>query len=466
MSLNRLFVPVMVVVTMAQAAAPAAAASQDLAASSGSAASSGPTPQETASRRDRLVAELRKELSAGERGLFYLTGGSPKGLEETRQTPSFYYLTGVDLPGAALVLGFDDRTMWERLYLKSRDSVESRWSGMGLGPGGVDPNTQGPDEVKRRTMEATGFSGESRKMPSTVSDAARLRDDLSVQLGSAGALFLVYEPPGLDDPPTAESALVSDIRARYPQIRILKAGPALTRLRLVKSPAEIESIRRAVEITCEAQKEAMRAIRPGINEYEIEGLVEYVFTRSGARFQAFPTIVGSGPNACVIHYNRNDRTIKESDLVVIDAGAEFGHYAADVTRTMPASGRFSAEQLKVYRAVLRAQSETKSLVKPGATIRELHEKAASVLGEEGLREKFLHGCCHFVGLDVHDVGDRSVALAPGMVLTVEPGAYIPEKEIGVRIEDTFLVTENGYEQLSACVPSDPVEVEKEMARRR
>jgi Xaa-Pro aminopeptidase len=200
-----------------------------------------------------------------------------------------------------------------------------------------------------------------------------------------------------------------------------------------------------------------------MKEFEVEAVVEYVFTRSGARFPAFPTIVGSGPNSCVLHYTRNDRTIEAGDLIVLDAGAEFGRYAADVTRTLPASGRFSDEQLRVYRAVLRAQEEARSLLRPGVRIRDLHERAAKVLEEAGLREAFLHGCCHFVGLDVHDRGSRDVELAPGMVLTIEPGAYLVDRGFGVRIEDTFLVTEDRHERLSACVPSAPEEVEAEMA---
>src|SRR5262249_25648707 len=159
-------------------------------------------------------------------------------------------------------------------------------------------------------------------------------------------------------------------------------------------------------------------------------ILEYVFTRSGARYSAYPAIVGSGPNSCILHYFRNNRAIGPDDLVLIDAGAEYGRYAIDVTRTFPASGRFSTEQRRVYDAVLKAQTEAKSLLRPGARIRDLQERAQKVLDDAGLGDRFLHGCCHFVGLDVHDVGDRDALLAPGMVLTIEPGAYIAEKGLG------------------------------------
>ncbi len=416
-------------------------------------------------RRDRLVAELRKELRSGESGVFHLRGAEADDLEEFRQDSSFYYLTGLEKSGAGMLISFDETSMVESLFLPARDPAAERWSGVALGPGGVDPTTLAPDGDRRRTLEATGFRGGGKGGSAGVEAIAAMRAALSARLGAGAALFLAYEPPALDDPPTRESALVAEVRARYPQVRIVPAGAALARLRVVKSAEEIEAIRKAAAITCEAQRAAMRTVRPGMKEHEVEAIVEYVFTRAGGRFPSFPTIVGSGPNACTLHYDRNDRTIRDGDLVLLDAGAEYAHYAADVTRTLPASGRFSDEQRRVYDAVLRAQSEARRLVRPGARIADIQARTAKVLDEEGFGDRFLHGCCHFVGLDVHDVGDRSTPLAPGMVLTVEPGVYIAEKGIGVRIEDMFLITEGGYEPLSDCVPSDPAQVESEMSRR-
>ena len=418
-----------------------------------------------AERRDRLVSALRKDLRPGEKGIFHILATPPSDLAETRQNSDFFYLTGLHTPGAGLLIFFDERTMSERLYLRRRDPASERWTGAALSPGGIDPNSLGPNEERRRAMVLTGFGSEDRGAHSMVSEIGALRQDLSYALRDGSILFLSYEPPALDDAPTPESSLVAEIRARYPQARIVSAREALTSLRLVKSREEIEAIRRAVSITCEAQRAAMRTIRPGMKEYEIEAVIEYVFTRSGARSTAFPTMVGSGPNSCVFHYDRNERTIEEGDLVVIDAGAEYGRYAADITRTLPASGRFTDDQIRLYRAVLRAQGEAKALVRPGSRIRDIHDRAAAVLAEEGLKERLLHGCCHFVGLDAHDVGDRDVLLAPGMVLTVEPGVYIPEKEIGVRVEDLFLVTEGGAEQLSACAPSTVEDLLAEMSRK-
>jgi len=425
------------------------------------------SPETARLRRDRLVAELRKQLQPGESGVFYLMGAPPTDLEEFRQTSDFHYLTGLDAPGAGMLVRFgtDNDKMTEHLYLPARNRASEKWVGEAIGPGDLEGDTTAPNEERRRTIEMTGFRGAGAGDASSVGPILSMRRALSSMLARSSALFLDHEPPGLDDPETAESRLAAEVHERYPQVRILAATGGLTRLRLVKSPEEIESIRKAAAITCEGHRAAMRMLRPGMREYEIEAVLEYVFTRSGARYSSYPAIVGSGPNSCILHYFRNGRKIEPGDLVLIDAAAEYDRYAMDVTRTLPATGHFTAEQRRVYDAVLKAQREALELVRPGSTIRDIHERAQKVLDQAGLGDKFLHGCCHYVGLDVHDVGDNTTPLAPGMVLTVEPGAYLTEKGFGVRIEDTVLVTETGHEILSDCVPKDPDDVEKEMTHR-
>jgi len=278
---------------------------------------------------------------------------------------------------------------------------------------------------------------------------------------------LVVFLPGEEDEDKAagrpEERLLAPVREAGVPFRTESAHPALTRLRLVKSAGEIAAIRRAVEITCAGQRAAMRAMAPELREYEIEAVVEFEFTRAGARFNAFPTIVGSGPNSCVLHYSSNERMILPGEVVVIDAGAEYGGYAADVTRTLPSSGAFDAKQSRIYAAVLSAQRAGLALVRPGSSLREVNERVNTVLKEKNLDQHVVHSCCHFVGLDVHDLGSRDAVLEPGMVLTVEPGVYIPKREIGVRIEDTVLVVPGGHEVLSACAPKDPEELKAEMA---
>jgi Xaa-Pro aminopeptidase len=224
-------------------------------------------------------------------------------------------------------------------------------------------------------------------------------------------------------------------------------------------------LRRATRISGDAIVEALRSAEPGMNERDIEALVLYIFRREGADRPGYPSIVGSGPNSCILHYHENERTMAEGDLVVLDVGAEYRRYTADVTRTFPVSGRFTAEQRRVYEAVLRAQDAAIAAVRPGARISDVHAAAWRSLDKDGLARHFPHGTSHWLGLDVHDVGRYETRLAPGMVLTVEPGAYLADTATGVRIEDDVLVTEDGCEVLTGWIPRDPDEIERLMAEK-
>jgi Xaa-Pro aminopeptidase len=282
----------------------------------------------------------------------------------------------------------------------------------------------------------------------------------------------------------------------------------LHEMRLVKTADDIELLRRAIDITCEGHLAAIRALRPGVHEYEIEAAIRYVFRKNGSPRSGYPPIVASAANATVLHYTTNNRRIEDGDLVLIDAGAEFGYYTGDVTRTLPARGSFTEDQATLYQLVLDAQSEAVSAIRPGGTFIEPHERAVRVLTEgmvrlgllkgdvdkliedgkrieedeklkeqpdapRGYREFYMHRTSHWLGMDVHDAGPYKVAdewrrLAPGMVMTVEPGIYISEdaegvdpryRGIGIRIEDDVLVTETGSEVLSARVPKAIEEIE-------
>ncbi len=253
-------------------------------------------------------------------------------------------------------------------------------------------------------------------------------------------------------------ALKGDSREPHPDMR-----KELAAMRLVKDEHEVARLRRAIDITCLALAETARSIEPGMREFEADALIRYVFRREGAERAGFPSIVGSGPNSCILHYSRNAREMQAGDLVVCDVGAEFGRYTADVTRTFPVSGKFTPEQRRVYEAVLRAQEAGIAAVKPGVRVRDVHAAARAVLEEAGLARYFFHGTSHWLGLDVHDVGDYDEPLRPGMVLTVEPGAYLADKALGVRIEDDVLVTETGGEVLSAACPRRPEAIEALMS---
>jgi Xaa-Pro aminopeptidase len=253
--------------------------------------------------------------------------------------------------------------------------------------------------------------------------------------------------------------------------RIENLDPALGKLRLVKDTSELSRLRRAVAITSEALKESMRLARPGVWEYELEAIIEYTFRRMGAERVGFPSIVASGPNAVTLHYDDNRRQTQAGDLVVEDVGAEFGYYSADITRTLPVSGRFTSRQRALYDLVLGTQQAAIDAVRPGTTLAALNRIARSYMrehsgdlcGSDSCVPYFIHGLSHWLGMDVHDVGSFSSRLEPGMVLTVEPGIYIPAERLGVRIEDDVVVTADGHELLSRAAPRTATEIEAIMA---
>ena len=284
--------------------------------------------------------------------------------------------------------------------------------------------------------------------------------DLRAELPTGERLFLLRRA---EAPLRMANALEALERDR-PDLVVRDAARAFARVRAVKSDEEVARIRRACEITCAGLREAMRSCRPGMAEFELQAVLEYVCRRGGAPRQAFPSIVGSGPNSTVLHYHANRRRIEDGDLVLMDVGGEYMGYAADVTRTFPASGRYSAEQAAVYDVVLRAQAAAIAAVRPGATLRDVHQAARSVIEKAGHGPAFLHSTSHYVGLDVHDPGPGG-PLRPGMVLTVEPGIYLVEKGLGIRIEDTVLVTEKGAEVLSPGAPKERSAIEALMRKK-
>ncbi|MCI4208771.1 Xaa-Pro aminopeptidase, partial [Dickeya dianthicola] len=271
--------------------------------------------------------------------------------------------------------------------------------------------------------------------------------------------------------------------------------PWVHNMRLFKSPAEIDTLRRAGEISALAHTRAMEKCRPGMFEYQLEGEIHHEFNRHGARYPSYNTIVGSGENACILHYTENESQMRDGDLVLIDAGCEYQGYAGDITRTFPVNGKFTPAQRAIYDIVLESEVRAIEMFAPGRSIREVNEEVVRIMlrgliklgilqgdvdalfAEQAHRRFFMHGLSHWLGMDVHDVGDygtadRGRALEPGMVLTVEPGLYIapdadvpPEyRGIGIRIEDDIVITENGNDVLTGDVVKDPDQIEALMAR--
>jgi Xaa-Pro aminopeptidase len=404
------------------------------------AADAGPDPAVFKARRARLVKVL------GGKGLTVLYGKDRIG-DGDKQSANFWYLTGVDDEGAALVLAPEERAPADRemLFLRPVDPEADRWTGE-RPPLGADLRARvGFEKVYR-----------SARLGGVVSDLAT----------RASTLAFLGPVAGFDAPVPRELSVLRDVSARVPGIGLKPYYYAVDDLRAVKEPLEIAMMRAAIRHTAAGHDAAAAAIRPGVREYEVKDLLEAAFRKDGARRLAFPSIVGSGPNSTILHYPDDTRAMAAGELVVVDIGAEHEGYAADITRTFPVNGHFEGEAKRVYEVVLAAQEAAMKKVRPGAFISDVHDAATKVIADAGYGDYFIHGCCHFVGLDVHDAGDRSKPLQPGMVLTVEPGIYIPAKGIGVRIEDEMLVTKSGAEQLTSMLPRAPADVERWMASGR
>jgi Xaa-Pro aminopeptidase len=370
-----------------------------------------------------------------------------------RESNDFFYLTGLEAPGALLVLSARKTGPDQAyLYLPARDTLAEKWTGPQLGPG----------------AEATRLTGIANVRPASQAD----RDIRDLVLGSAspartGALYLPEEQQ-------EASELLQDLSLRWGKqpgpTRTRDLDAELGRLRLVKDGDELSRLRRAVAITADALKESMLAARPGMWEYQLEAIVEYTFRRNGAERVGFPSIVASGPNAVTLHYDKNRRQTQAGDMVVEDVGAEFGYYSADITRTVPISGRFTPRQRALYQLVLGTQQAAIDSVRPGTSLALLNriardfmrEHSGDLCGPGSCVPYFVHGLSHWLGMDVHDAGPMGARLEPGMVLTVEPGIYLPAENTGIRIEDDVLVTRSGGEVLSRAAPRTVEEIEQIM----
>ncbi len=278
---------------------------------------------------------------------------------------------------------------------------------------------------------------------------------------------------------TRDERLGKALREQYPLHRYDRIAPAMHKLRSVKSREEIDQIQKACDITEAGLRRVLQFIKPGVIEYEIEAEFQHEFVRRGSKGFAYGPIVASGFNACVLHYVENNKPCKDGDLILMDVGAEYGNYASDMTRTVPVNGKFSERQKSVYNAVLRVMRAAMKLLKPGVMLADYHKEVGKLMEKEliglGLisesdvanqnpampayKKYFMHGTSHFLGLDVHDVGHWHEPIQAGMVFTVEPGIYIREENMGIRLENDILITESGYIDLMKNIPLDADDIE-------
>lgn len=359
------------------------------------------------------------------------------------QESSFYYLTGISEPGAALILAPGERRYKEILYLQPRDPEVENWDGR-------------REPIGDALDEATGFAKVVRINALPWNLTAMLQR-------SKKAVFLGPIVSASSEIPKSLSVL-RDGLSRVPGSSLENMAHLIPEMRRIKDANEIEQITKAVNVTGKGIVAAMKSVEPGMLEFQLQSIVEHAYEMEGAQFLGFSTILAWGPNTTVLHYGRNDKQIQEDGLVLIDTGAAWKHYTADVTRTIPVSGTFSAREKELYELVLKAADKAIQKVRVGADYYDdVHMTAKGVLDEAGYGEFFIHGTGHFLGLDVHDAGDYELPLKAGVVITVEPGIYIPEEGIGIRIEDDILVTEDGPVVLSRHIPRTVQEIENAMS---
>ncbi len=275
----------------------------------------------------------------------------------------------------------------------------------------------------------------------------------------------IVSPPSMAKSDRSDDELALRLAGRF-GLKVIYRRGLLAALRSAHGPEELARMERAIAITAEGHNVIARATVAGVSERDVQTQLEYAFFANGGTGLSYSSIVGSGPNGAVLHWDQNTRILQEGDLVVVDAAAEYGRYASDVTRTYPVSGHFSPDQAHVYRAVYQAQEDIFAAIRPGVSMADLQHVAEESLRRSGYLENFIHGFGHFVGLDVHDAGDYEAPIPVGAVFTVEPGVYLPAAGFGVRIEDEVVMTDHGYRLLTAAIPRKLEDVEAWIARER
>jgi len=410
-------------------------------------------------RRARLVRET------GGGGVIVLFGYRDADLAASvttfHQNENFYYLTSWNEPEAMMLLvpkaqkpGAASELEKEILFIPAHDFREEKWTGPKLGPDDAEASAR------------TGFA--------TLKATSLFQSELLEALKAFPKIYTELTPQPESGEDYFQAEVVSKLRKMAPLASLTDVREYVERQRALKSPGEIALLRKAIDASVEAHLAAMKTVRAGVWEYETAARMEFEFRRRGCEWPAYPPIVGSGFFSTVLHYDADDQQMKDGDVVVMDVAGSYGGYAADITRTLPVNGRFTPRQREIYEIVLGAQNAAMAAAKPGTTLRRgknsLHDIAYDYINTHGkdlhgnpLGQYFIHGLGHSIGLNVHDPMDYNLPLEPGMVVTMEPGIYIPEEKIGVRIEDDILITKDGNEHLSARLPRRVEDIEKVMA---
>jgi len=424
--------------------------------------------------------KLRKKLPDNSVAIFFANPVRNRANDvdfKYHQDPNFHYLTGYPEPHAVLLIFKENQTAAngsqynEILFVQPRDPQSEMWTGRRLGPDGVK-TTLGFDQAFNNVDFLSyniDFSSFKKIIFEDFKNDVRNTDE-------KGDLYDLIESFKVKvNYPKEQTSLQIEPSAQNLDFSMLRN--LMSSLRGVKTEEEVDMVRKAVSISTVGQVEVMKAMKPGMSELEVQGIHEFVFKKYGAEYEGYPSIVGAGNNGCILHYIDNYKPkIENSEMILMDLGAEYHGYTADVTRTIPVSGTFSKEQKIIYDLVYKAQEKAMQSVKPGVEMSELYQITYKVIArglmdldiiknETEARQYYPHGCCHHIGLDVHDLGART--LEKNMIITVEPGIYIPEGSacdkkwwgLAVRIEDDVLVTSKGFELLSGYAPRKSDEIE-------
>ncbi len=387
------------------------------------------------------------------------------------QAPNFYYLTGFTQPNAVLMifknpLKINNESTDEILFIAQVEKSKELWTGH-MATQIEATEISGVKMVLTSHDFSIGtFSNKDFKSVLYLNPPTGIADDKNDSL-DLFELTKIFNEKFSFPPPNGDSFLLGNI---------------LKRLREVKEKEELELLRKAVTMTCSAHLEKMKVLKPGMTEYQVQAVGEFVFKNSGAEYVGYASICGAGLNSCILHYETNRKTLKDGELILLDMGAEYHGYTADVTRTLPVNGKFSLEQKIIYDLVLHARDSALTLCKPGSDFRDPHNAVVEIIrkgllmlgiihAESEYKNYFMHGTSHYLGLDVHDLGTFG-KLKEGNVITVEPGIYIPSESkcdpkwwnIGVRIEDDVLITRSGHENLSGSLPVKAADIEEEMKK--
>ena len=420
-------------------------------------------PQLFIDNRKKLLAEL----PANSMAMFFASDEMPRSADQAfvfRQNPDLFWLSGIDQEQTVLIIYPDcpNPLYREALFLGKTNEVIAVWEGHKY----TQPEAKEASGIQQifweENFEAT--------LPALMAYCDKVYLNLNENDRAANQV------------PYKDIRFANELKYNYPAHEIKRLGPIMSKLRSVKHSIEVDIIKQACGITRDAFLRVLKFMKPGVMEYEVEAEIIHEFIRQRATGHAYTPIIASGYNACVLHYIENNKACKDGDLVLMDFGSEYANYASDLTRTIPANGKFSPRQKEVYNAVLRVMKQAKTMLKPGAILADYNKEVGKIMESEliglGLLDKdkvakqdpenplykkyFMHGTSHFMGIDVHDIGNRYAPMQVGNVFTCEPGIYIPEEKLGIRIENDILITENGIVDLMHDIPLEVEEIEELM----